>query len=329
MKKIVVSSLALLAIAASTMVASSASSAGSVGATYDESITWPTGPTLISVDNGFPLLSLSTTTNIDIEAEVSTDGSGKIEGVAYVRILHGGGSTNVTEEIVTNSDNTTTTNFTTNVATGTGFSDFIVDVTGKITSKKAATAVTLTLKGSGYSSSNTAPDFFTVEANAKPATLSLTFNGTGGAVSNDTITGTVKGSINPGLKGINNGKSLKISEDATLAVSSFGLSNLFLEIVQIGNKFSSADFVGEGGGGIFSGKGSSNNKGTFTSTHKGVGQAHGANFKLSGTTGPLNIAFGDVTNNVPNAPLSDIELKGKLIGQTVDVTGGTATLGEF
>jgi hypothetical protein len=353
MKKINVGLLALSLLAGGITAASAAAASGEVGATYDETVSWAAPASFLNVDDlrldtvGTPL---NTTNNFFLfSSTIETDGAGKIEGVAQIRMLQGGGPSIVTS--TTNID-TTTTPPTTNVDNETnvttagalGFSDFIADISGKVGSKAGVSTVTLTIKGNGYSGGSSNPPDFGTTAAAKPAKLSLKFTSTGGAttVSNDefdvftAVPGSIKGTVTPGLATISK-KPIKVDETGTLAVSQNTVSNLFLAMVQIGNKVYSTinaanvdpNFPFEGGdkAGNFSGKGSVSAAAVKIS-YKGVGSSRGSSFVLSGAPGAVagTDFTGDtvVTNTIPNAIATSIELKGKIKGQPVDAKGGTA-----
>jgi hypothetical protein len=330
MKKMTVSLLALTALVGGTMLASAAAKPGDTGATYFERIDFSASsnsvaPSLIEfVDVPKPQVHTNFTV---LSRSLDVDTAGKIEGVAIIR--YSSIESVTTTEIVTNGDNTTTTN-TSTVDTVTGFSDFMCDISGKINNKKTDTAVQMSIKGNGYSSSNSSPDFATVSANVKPAKLSLNFSGTiptASISSTSTITGTLNGSLSPGLKSINNGKAISFKKEAaTVDFEAFTFNNLDIDVVQVGSKLYSAEEDFE-----LTGKGSTTTKNTFSINYKGFGRSRGANLKLSGTTGDLVIGTDSTgTNNivVPNAPLSGIEAKGKIIGQNIDATGGTATFND-
>jgi len=331
MKKMKVSLLALTALVGGTMLAS-AEAAPQAGATYVERIEFATAPAVITVSSfsfggGNDFLTPDKSTGFTLlSSSIDTDGSGKIEGVAVIRLL------NIATLVTTNgfTTNTDGTNITidpileTNTSAAAGFSDFAADVSGKISTKKDAPSITLTIKGSGYSGADTNIDFFNVSLAAKPASMNLKFVSSSG-VSNETIGGKLTGTVNPGIKAINNGKAVKINETATLNVNSNAITDFLLHVVQIGTKIN-ATTIDEGDL-IASGKGSVNSKGAFTVNFKGVSFSRGSSFKLTGTTGPLDISITDTaTNSVPNAPITGVELKGKIDGQTVDATGGTGTL---
>ena len=352
MKKLKVGLLALSFIAGGSFAASAAAASGQVGATYDEVVTWPTAPASFLTVDGLRLdvlgTPLNTTNNFFLfSSSVETDGSGKIEGVAVIRMLQGGGTTIVTS--TTNIDNTTTPP-TTNIVSETnvtsagslGFSDFVADISGKIGSKAGVSTVSLLIKGSGYSGgTSNAPDFGTT-ASAKPAKISLKFTSTGAAttVSNNefdvftAVPGSLKGTVTPGLASISK-KPIKVDETGTLAVNQQVLSNAFFEMVQIGSQvFSKLEganvdpsnpFSGDNGAN-FSGKGSVKSSAVKIS-YKGVGSSRGSSFVLSGTPGAItgtDFSGPDVvTNTIPNAIASAIEIKGKVKGQAIDAKGGT------
>ncbi|HVV01285.1 MAG TPA: hypothetical protein VHH88_07965 [Verrucomicrobiae bacterium] len=322
-----VSLLALTAFAGGSLLASAAPSPRNIGATYEESLSFADNPPIIfSVDSS----ALNAQTNFTLlSAAIQTDGSGKVAGVAEVRLVYTQTSVTVTN-YVTNDDETITTNIETDSSgLGTGFSDFVTDVSGRISSSKSGTRVQLTFRGNGYSSTNANPDLPAAATFVVPARVNLRFTGDGTVAEDGTISGQLSGMLNPGIKSVNNGHMIRIADTAVLQVDLFSISNLVMDIVQNRNRFSAALSAPEDSSTSFAaiGNGSINaKKSTFTANFHGVGFNRGASLRLKGTTAPFNIGTTDEgLITVPNTPCSEMELTGRVFGQKVNATGGVAT----
>jgi len=316
MKKLKISLLTMAVVAGGAIGASAATAKTTEGDTFTVDLVFPSNAPLsfVSVSDipqGAKALTIS---NVEANVSVNTDGSGKIEGAGFLRISYGIPSISV---------DTNTTPPTTNISFAlTAFSDYIVDVSGKISTKNNNPNIQESIKGKGYST--TGSNISIINAQAASSSFSVSFTGNSAVSSNGTTAGNLKGSINPGkVTAINGGKTIKVDETAILNVDNIQITDLPVTVVAFGGKFDAVAFAG--GDGAFRGSGSSSN-GKFNSNFKGVGNARGSSFKITGATAPVAI-ITDVTNNVTF--VSQGELKGKILGQTVDVKGLTTTSGGF
>ena len=296
-------------VAGGAIGASAATAKTTEGQTFQVDLLFPSNAPLsiISVSDipqGAKALTIS---NVEAQVNVDTDGSGKIEGAGFLRISYG---------IPAITIDTNTTPPTTNVSFAlTAFSDYIIDVNGKISTKNNNPNVQESIKGKGYST--TGSNISIINAQAASSSLSVNFTGNSAVSSNGTTAGNLKGSINPGkVTAINNGKTIKVDETAILNVDPINVTDLPIQVVSFGGKFDAVTF----GGANFRGNGSSSN-GKFNSSFKGLGQERGSSFKLTGSTAPVAIIIGGSTNNVTF--VSSGVLKGKILGQTVERTGIT------
>jgi len=333
------SAIAVAVLAGGTIAASAATPKTQQGSSYALSINFsnisvvsvsdiPNGPTVFNVTN-FGAGAFS-------QAIVDTDGSGKIDGAAFVRLASGSGTS------VTNIDTNSvppTTNITTTGATA--YTDTIGDVSGKVSSSgKSGITITERYKGSGYSAAigtNGLAGLPTFATLAGPATVQINFKSTSAPVTvtdtnteftSSTVSGALTGNLKPGSTLINGGKNQKISETAVLPVSVNTLENFTLAIVQLGDKFQALGFpqgLNQGGGSsVLSGSGSFAG-GKAKANLKGHGNSRGASIQLSGGTAAT--AFGDT-----NAPLGSVTtfaqpvtLKGKALGQSLSGTSLSVT----
>src|SRR5438477_3591756 len=190
MKKIKFSGLALAVLAGGAIAASAATAKTQQGSTFEISINFSNSPpSLINVsDIPHGTKDFNVTNEVSFaDRIVDTDGSGKIDGVVFLRLASGTATTTFETNVVGG-----VTNIVTNVvATTTAYSDLIGDVAGKISSGKAG-AVTITerVKASGYSAaagSNgvTFPAFATL---AGASSLGVNFKSTAAPIQ-DTNTG--------------------------------------------------------------------------------------------------------------------------------------------
>jgi len=296
MKKVKVGLLALSFIAGG-IIAGSAAKQPNTGSSTDIVIDFGSNAPSVYYVDGVPVPTGNENVTVGFNI-VSTDGAGKIEGVAYMNIDFTDG-TNVN-----------------------GSAQFIVDVSGKIGNKGDATSANITLKGNGFAtdSSNT----------VSSASLSLKFVGSP-AGTNDTLVGTLNGTIKLGTKTITGATTVKV-KDTAASVDAFSSSfNVFARIVEFNDKLWAAGaMVGEQV--PVSGTGNLNaKKNTFTANLKGVAYGRGSSAKLSGTTSTATNAIVIIgTNEVPVTIVipAQVEANGKVLGQKVSATGGTTSLTE-
>jgi len=324
MKKLKISLLTMAVVAGGAIGASAATAKTTEGDTFQVNLSFPSNAplSLISVSDIPQSASVDLTTNASTRfLAVDTDGSGKIEGAGLLELTYG------VTTVTTNADTNLPPDIT---ITPSGFSDYIIDVGGKISTKNNNPNVQESIKGKGYSttSSNLAS---IVNPGSAASSLSVTFTGNSAvATSNSVIAGRLKGSIKPGkVPGVagGTGKSVKVDETATLPVDQITIDTIPIQVVAFGGKFDAVALIGGGedsAGAPFRGSGSSsssNNK--FNASFKGLGSsARGSSFKLTGSTAPVAI-ITDGTNTVTF--VSAGELKGKILGQSVDVKGITTT----
>jgi hypothetical protein len=290
--------LSALSFIAGGIMAASAASTPNTGSSAPIFIDFGTNAQRIYYVGGLPV---STDTNSSVSVvfdDVSTDGAGKIEGVAYITISY-------------SSD-----------TNGGATANFIVDVTGSITTKgnpSVATAA-INLKGNGYSIDGSG----TVNA----ANLSLKFTGTPN--SDNVFAGTLSGTVKLGTKTITGNTSDKVSGAATIDSTESVPFDVFAHVVELNTKFWAAgamasEFV------PFSGTGSVNTKkGSYSANLKGIGAfGRGSSAKLTGTTqvatnGTIIVGSNEVpvTIVIPGTATAT----GKIIGQKLNATGGVTQI---
>jgi len=127
MKRTIVSTLALCALAGSAFVASAATKTPDRGDHYDLNVVFTNPPVLTSV-GGLPTGS-KTIINAFSDEVIFTDGSGKIEGVTSMAITNPGGSAT--------------------------YGIYVADVTGSIGTSKTNTTIKMSIKGNGYAEAGT------------------------------------------------------------------------------------------------------------------------------------------------------------------------------
>lgn len=308
-------------VASGAIGASAATSSTSEGDTFTGNIAFLSNAPLsfITVSDIPQSAKTITTSNVITDfLVVDTDGSGKIEGTGFLEIQYG---------IPTLDTNGVVIGF-----AATGFSDYIIDVSGKISTKGSNPNVQESIKGKGYSTTSSNLNTI-VNPTSASSSLSVSFTANSAVVgSNSTIAGNLKGSVKPGkVPGVadGTGKSVKVDETAILAVDNFQITDMPVQVVQFQKKFDAVALLeSEGIFAALRGSGSVNSsKNTYTANFKGVGQSRGASFKLDGSTGPLAIIIGGETNTVTT--VNSVHLKGKLVGQTVDVSGAALRQLEF
>ena len=323
MKKIKVSLLALAVLAGGAIGASAAASS-SQGSTFEVDIRMPSNAPIsfVSVSDvayGAAALAIS---NANFVGVVDTDGSGKIQGSGFTRLLFA-------PYVIVISTNGGVTNV---LRTGTGVGDYNTTVSGKISTKNNLPNVQESVKGTGYSSARgtnvVAVDgsdgsyvFFT-DPSAASSSFNVNFTGnaalvivTNGGVQSYNLAGNYKGSVKPG-KNVNNGKSIQVNEAALLEVDRSLITDIDLQVVKFGSKFW-ANVIDEN----FNGSGNISGSGKATANFKGFGFQNGDSFKLTGQQGNIIIIIGGKTNTV--AFLGSVDISGKFNGQTVSATGAT------
>jgi hypothetical protein len=306
MRKLKVGLSALSFIAGGIMVASSATPKTHTGSTADVNISFgdTNGAQQIYFVGGLPTASSNANQTIDVGVNiVETDGAGKIEGVAYLTITYGGD-------------------------TNSGSANFIVDVTGSITSKgnPSVATVSMNLKGNGYSTDG--------NGLVNQASLSLKFTGTPN--SDGVIAGKLNGSVKLGTKLIT-GNTTDPVKDAPAVITESGSApfNINVRIVEIDTKFWAAgSMVGSGtnpqdGEIPVSGSGTIKNT-SYSASLKGIGFGKGSSAKITGTTAVATNGFITVGTNDPVPVLITIpgtaKATGKVVGQKLDAGNGTGTV---
>ena len=315
-----------MAVVASGAIGASAASKSSQGITFEASITMPSNAPLSFIDvsdapvGTVPGIVLGT--NAHFEGVIDTDGSGKIEGSGFQRIVFG------PFKIVIDTNAPGSTNI---LASGVG--DYNVSVSGKVSTKNNLPNVQESLKGTGYASVPTnvvavigddGSYAFFFGKSSSSSSFNVTFTGnaaavlvTNGVIDHVGVTGNLKGSVKPG-KSINNGKSISVNEASVLPVDLIKLTEIPLQVVKLDNKIW-ANVIGAN----INGSGSINNgNGSLTANFKGFGSDKGASLKVTGTKGDVIIITGGGTTNTV-AFVNSANLSGKIEGQTVSATGAT------
>jgi len=293
--------LSALSLIAGGIFAASAASTPNTGSTAAINIDFGTNAQRIFYVGGLPVATSNANQTVNVIFDrVTTDGAGKIEGVAYMTIASG-------------SD------------TNSGTANFIVDVTGSITSKGNPSVATasLNLKGNGFSTDGNGA--------VNGASLALKFTGTPNA--DNVFAGTLTGTMKLGTKTITGNTSDKIDQAATIEGTESVPFDIFANVVELNTKFWAAGDMADGFL-PYSGTGTMNaKKGTFSANLKGVGVfGRGSSAKLTGTTTVATngiIVIG--TNEVPVTivlPASDTTATGKVLGQKLNATGGVTQLAD-
>src|SRR5262249_50983446 len=146
--------------------------------------------------------------------------------------------------------------------------------------------------------------------------FSVQYTGNAAPDTNNLIAGKLKGSIKPGIKDINSGKSIKVDENAVLEVGVINLTSIPLQVVSFGNKFW-ANTINRN----FNGSGNVSSSGKVTANFKGLGFDRGSSFKVTGTGGTVTIITGGVTNTV--SFVTAVDVNAKIEGQTVSAKGAS------
>ncbi len=303
MKKLQVSLLALSLLAGGSLAASAA--AVHTGSDYDVTISWTNpAPTSIFLLENVPVPDTNASVNVQVlQDDVSTDGSGKIDGAAVYRITFSSGASNNTVLAI---------------------ADIVCDVSGVINLKGATPTATVQIKGNGASVDSTGV--------IGVANLSLKFTGSPtniNSTGSTKFTGNFTGTVKVGLASVNGGKPINVGSKGNTTTGSAGGFGLPLsfdgQVVQSDTKLYMIGFVSDGGG--FNGNGNVNSKqGKYTANLQGFAFAKGSTLSLSGTTGTqTNVWFQFGTNPPVQATISvpgTADAKGKIAGQTVKATGG-------
>src|SRR5262245_17715922 len=284
MKRLKLSSMLALAILAGGAIGAYAQKTEE-GTTFTADIKLPTNAPLTYIEvfdiaQGAASLAIS---NAGFAGLVDTDGSGKIEGSGFTRLLF-------PPLVLVINTNTSTTNL---LATGVG--DYNTTVSGKITTKNNLPSVQASVKGTGYSAVPTNVIvvggnvvFFRSSANNSSFNVNFTGNSalviiTNGGIPTFNVAGNYKGNIKPG-KNVGNGKNIKVDETAILPVDRVQVTDINLQVVKLGNKFW-ANTIGRN----FNGSGNISGSGKATANFKGLGSEKGSSFKLTGQQGNVII----------------------------------------
>ena len=303
------------------MRASAASS--SAGATFQADLRFPNNPPVsfilvANVPAGAATLAFS---NAIFQGIIDTDGSGKIEGSGFERIVYGTFAIVIDTNVIPNTTNT--------LIIPTAYSDYNVTVSGKASTKNTLPSVQESLKGTGYSASRTnivldgSDGSIVVIQSPAASSSSFNVNFTGNnalvVISNspsDTtfhLLGNLKGTIRPGIKAINNGNTIQVNEDADLLVDRQVLTNFNFQLVKFGNKFW-ANVIGAN----INGSGNVSSSGKITLNLKGYGFSTGSNLKLTGQKGDAIIIIAGLSTNAVSF-ISSADITGKIAGQTISV----------
>jgi len=290
--------LSALSFIAGGIMAASAASTPNTGSSASIFIDFGTNAQRIFYVGGVPV-STDTNGNVNvIFSRVDTDGAGKIEGVAYITISYSG-DTN-----------------------GSASANFIVDVTGSITTKgnpPVATA-SLNLKGNGYSTDGS--------GKINQASLALKFTGTPNG--DNVFAGTLSGTVKLGTKTITGDTTDKVDGAATIDNTESAAFDVFANVVEFNTKFWAAGDVADGFIPV-SGTGSVNSKkGSYSANLKGIGAfGKGSSAKLTGTTqvvtnGSIIVGSNEVPVTIVIPGTADAT--GKVLGQKLNATGGVTQI---
>lgn len=287
MKKLIVSLLALSALAGGSLSASAAA-AGVTYQSYFVDVSW-TNLEYWTVSGSISSPGGSTTFPVIINNTfVATDGSGKIAGGGEMDLSY---NTN-----------------------GFPFSRLFIDASGKIssTTAKPTAAVTLQIKGNGF----TIQDHTTAQTST-PLSCNLKFTGQVQGDSNivGTVSGTITGNTPLGTK------TAKLSNVPTVLVSTKHSPSLFADVLQ-SSKGQMTLWASAGAGGLVTGTGNVKQGTTYTANLKGIEQAKGSSITLTGSMGTYtNGVSGTNTGISYTAPTSATISKGSISGQAVAGTG--------
>jgi len=290
--------LSALSFIAGGILAASAASTPNTGSSAPIFIDFGTNAQRIYYVGGLPVSTDSNQTVTVIFDRVDTDGAGKIEGVAYITISYSSGTN------------------------GGATANFIVDVTGSITSKGNPSVATasLNLKGNGFSTDGSGV--------INQASLTLKFTGTPNG--DNRFAGTLSGTVKLGTKTITGNTTDKIDTAAIIDSTFSEPFDVFAYVVELNTKFWAAGDMADGSL-PFSGTGSINTKkGTYSANLKGIGAfGKGSSAKLTGTTQVATngtIIVG--TNEVPVTIVipGTADATGKILGQKLNATGGVTVI---
>lgn len=304
------SAIAVAVLAGGTISASAAAKTQQ-GSTFALAIDFSNSPpSLVSVSDIPQGTTVFNVTNDFSErfAVVDTDSGGKIDGAAFVRLGIGTSGTNGSTE--------------------TAHTDVIGDVSGKVSNNGKGLTITERYKGTGYSAASGSNDTFfpNVSALAGAASVQVSFKSTSAPVQdtnsgNFFVSGTLTGSVKPGVATINGGKNQPIkNESAVLEVNSQVIDSITLDIVQLGSKFQALAFIGQSENVVLSGSGSISSK-AIKANLKGHGRGAGANLQLSGTPAALQIGSTNASNSgLVTTFANPVTIKAKAQGQTFTAT---------
>jgi hypothetical protein len=280
MKKLLVSALALSTLAGGM---SAASAAVETFMLYNLNFTFTNPEMTVWRVNSGPQTTSGAASSINSDLSLNTDGSGKISGSGWMFINYG---------------------------TNAGFSQVIVDVTGRIGSTATKpVSVSLQIHGSGYTSDGVGGGSG-LQANFK-------FTGAPGTNPDNTNSTVIIGTLTGDLRGKTPlaAKDAKVSETATLGSDS-SIPNISADVLQSTRRmivFESDPFAGVG----------TIHLADYKFTVKGTGRDSGGSIGVSGT-------LTSYTNNVGTNPVvflapSGGNAKGKVNGQVISGTAATTT----
>jgi len=295
--------LSALSLIAGGLFAASAASTPNTGSSAPIFIDFGTNAQRIFYVGGLPVATSNASQTVNVIFDrVDTDGAGKVEGVAYITINYAGSGTN---------------------EGAAGSANFIVDVTGSITSKGNPSVATasLNMKGNGYSTD--------ASGVINGASLTLKFTGTPNA--DNAFAGTLTGTVKLGTKTISGNTTDKIDQPATIENTESVPFDVFANVVEFNTKFWAAGTLADGFLPV-SGSGSVNTKkGTYSANLKGIGVfGKGSSAKLTGTTTVATNGFITVGTN-ENVPViitipGTADATGKVLGQKLNATGGVTQI---
>jgi hypothetical protein len=238
-----------------------------------------------------------------LDSSVDVDGAGKLTGFAQVQVT--------TED---------------------GTSVVMANVSGAMGMKGNYPVVNMNIKGTGFgtgavgngkSSLNIKFTGSPVYIGVRPGTASTYEN-------NYEMQGTIKGSFNPGIKGV---KAINI-KNADAYIPSYNVSGLTaiescsLNLVDVNNTWTLGGCTDNADGDLdlhyeWTGSGKANWNGTFNMSLKGTGGLVGSQITLKG------IAIDDTVNsdNVGGKVFTSLSASGKILGQKVSSTDGGGSLG--
>jgi hypothetical protein len=287
MKKVKISLLALSVLAGGSLAASAAAAgttfnAYSLDAAFTNLTVWSVNGA-VTTSSGFPA--------IDNDTFVSTDGSGKISGGGELTINYN--SNNVPVSVL------------------------FVDISGKIssTTSKPTPAVTLMMKGSGYSVQD-----HTTAQTATPLSCNLKFTGQVSGNSNivGTVSGTITGNTPLGTK------TAKITNLPVVLQADSFKPFIVADVLQSSKGqmtiWSTDPFA------AFNGTGNVKSGTSYTANLKGVDFSKGSSVSLTGTMGTYTNGVAGTNSNISfTAPTTATISKGSIQGQAVSGAASSVT----